>query len=738
MENFFSMWKVREIADKVTNVVMNYTEIEAKVREATNDEAWGPTGQIMQELAHSTFTYEHFPEVMSMLWKRMLQDNKQNWRRTYKSLLLLNYLIKNGSERVVTSAREHIYDLRSLENYTFMDDNGKDQGVNIRHKVKELIEFVQDDDRLREERKKAKKNKDKYTGISSDTFGMRFGSQETWDERPSYNHSREEYPAEREWDDTSGYPNSYRDHTYDEVLEGKADSDTESTKNQRQSPTKKYSDNENNSNHTQTENRVNLSLNASLVNSPKKINKPIKKVDLGAAANFGRESVQSPVPIKSSTTEDLLNDDFDPRADEIIPSSKSASDFAGLESAFGENTTQSSNEEFADFTSAFSSPTTPAQGGDFAQFPPVNNFAAFSAVSSPTGQPLVIPTAQSLVSPTAQPMMPPMVQAGSQPLVSSFVQPNMFQSTAVDGTPLMGSSFPQNNFIGNLGPTAMMPQAATPVNQGNNVNDLLGDFGGLSLQTPMGGQNNNSFNSDKGVGLSKRRQSKMNREIKEEFSRTLSGLQAIEKITKESDIDNILNILDNLLSVFPGPLTVQKLLKIDDESIEYPMDLYGMILEDLIGKFDENFPVKNGEIHSTVVNVFVVDNSEFFSVSLKKLLEDMNVIDNKGKKNLPLLLETLLQNEGLFALMMDYVVNINSLDAKNIAYKEIEWSSIVQSIISIPNKLANRFEGHLEDFFLPQNFIGFLYFNIVKVIEFLSDMKDFNELIVSYKLLGVL
>lgn len=158
-----------------TNVVMNYTEIEAKVREATNDEAWGPTGQIMQELAHSTFTYEHFPEVMSMLWKRMLQDNKQHWRRTYKSLLVLNYLIRNGSERVVTSAREHIYDLRSLENYTYIDDIGKDQGVNIRHKVRELIDFIQDDDKLREERKKAKKNKDKYIGMSSDTITSRFG-----------------------------------------------------------------------------------------------------------------------------------------------------------------------------------------------------------------------------------------------------------------------------------------------------------------------------------------------------------------------------------------------------------------------------------------------------------------------------------------------------------------------------------------------------------------------------------
>lgn len=26
---------------------MNYTEIEAKVREATNDEAWGPTGRFL-------------------------------------------------------------------------------------------------------------------------------------------------------------------------------------------------------------------------------------------------------------------------------------------------------------------------------------------------------------------------------------------------------------------------------------------------------------------------------------------------------------------------------------------------------------------------------------------------------------------------------------------------------------------------------------------------------------------
>jgi hypothetical protein len=32
---------------------------------------------------------------------------------------------------------------------------------------------MQDDERLREERKKAKKNKDKYVGMSSDSMGFR-------------------------------------------------------------------------------------------------------------------------------------------------------------------------------------------------------------------------------------------------------------------------------------------------------------------------------------------------------------------------------------------------------------------------------------------------------------------------------------------------------------------------------------------------------------------------------------
>ncbi|CAF0943001.1 unnamed protein product [Brachionus calyciflorus] len=185
--NLLPMWKIKELKDKVTNVVMNYTEVEVKVREATNDDAWGPHGSLMQEIAQYTLTYEHYSEVMGMLWKRMFQENKENWRNVYKSLLLLSHLVKNGSEKCVTSAREHLYDLRSLETFAYVDDNGKDQGINVRIKTKEIIELIQDDDRIREERKKAKKNREKFSGYSTSSMSGGFSSSSSNSGSRSYN-----------------------------------------------------------------------------------------------------------------------------------------------------------------------------------------------------------------------------------------------------------------------------------------------------------------------------------------------------------------------------------------------------------------------------------------------------------------------------------------------------------------------------------------------------------------------
>lgn len=47
-----------------------------------------------------------------------------------QALQLLEYLIKNGSERVVDDARSHIATIKMLRNFYYIDDKGKDQGIN--------------------------------------------------------------------------------------------------------------------------------------------------------------------------------------------------------------------------------------------------------------------------------------------------------------------------------------------------------------------------------------------------------------------------------------------------------------------------------------------------------------------------------------------------------------------------------------------------------------------------------
>ena len=117
VNKYVPVWRLRQAAEAATNYVMNYTEAEIKVREATNEDPWGPEGPILNEIARMTSMYSYFGEIMGMLWSRMCQDNEGAWRRVYKGLLVLDFLIKNGSDRCVVNAKEHVYDLRTLQNF---------------------------------------------------------------------------------------------------------------------------------------------------------------------------------------------------------------------------------------------------------------------------------------------------------------------------------------------------------------------------------------------------------------------------------------------------------------------------------------------------------------------------------------------------------------------------------------------------------------------------------------------
>ncbi|PLB45560.1 ENTH-domain-containing protein [Aspergillus steynii IBT 23096] len=150
---------------KVQNAVMNYTEMESKVREATNNEPWGASTTLMQEIANGTHSYQLLNEIMPLIYKRFTDKTAEEWRQIYKGLQLLEFLVKNGSERVVDDARSHMSLLRMLRQFHFIDQNGKDQGINVRNRSSELVKLLGDVDLIRTERKKARANRNKFGGF---------------------------------------------------------------------------------------------------------------------------------------------------------------------------------------------------------------------------------------------------------------------------------------------------------------------------------------------------------------------------------------------------------------------------------------------------------------------------------------------------------------------------------------------------------------------------------------------
>lgn len=83
---------------------------------------------------------------MPTIYSRFMEKEAREWRQIYKvrwacqtlqvyelirqALTLLEFLVKNGSERVVDDARAHVSTIKMLRSFHYIDEKGKDQGIN--------------------------------------------------------------------------------------------------------------------------------------------------------------------------------------------------------------------------------------------------------------------------------------------------------------------------------------------------------------------------------------------------------------------------------------------------------------------------------------------------------------------------------------------------------------------------------------------------------------------------------
>ena len=68
--------------------------------------------------------------------------------------------------------RDNIYVVKTLKEFQYIDEDGKDQGANVRQKAKDITNLLQDESRLREERRARAHMRDRMIrGAGEDPIG---------------------------------------------------------------------------------------------------------------------------------------------------------------------------------------------------------------------------------------------------------------------------------------------------------------------------------------------------------------------------------------------------------------------------------------------------------------------------------------------------------------------------------------------------------------------------------------
>jgi hypothetical protein len=112
------------------------------------------------------FFSNEYPKLFAMLWKRL--TDVEHVMHVQKALILVEYLLRYGSERFITDAKRRARDVAALQRYKHYDENNQDDAKEARAKAKHVHELLSDERVLQEERSKASKLRENMRGFGSE------------------------------------------------------------------------------------------------------------------------------------------------------------------------------------------------------------------------------------------------------------------------------------------------------------------------------------------------------------------------------------------------------------------------------------------------------------------------------------------------------------------------------------------------------------------------------------------
>ena len=113
----------------------------------------------------SSINSEDFELITEFLFDKLSLE-PHLWRKIYKALYLIDFLLKTSEERFETYVRTHLFNIKILESFKYIE-KGVEKGIGIRDKAKFIGDLIKNHEMLIEEKEKAKIVRAKISGYYS-------------------------------------------------------------------------------------------------------------------------------------------------------------------------------------------------------------------------------------------------------------------------------------------------------------------------------------------------------------------------------------------------------------------------------------------------------------------------------------------------------------------------------------------------------------------------------------------
>ncbi|XP_048334127.2 epsin-3 [Ziziphus jujuba] len=138
-------------------VLTDVTQAELLAEEATNGDPCSPDTRIMNKIAEASFGIDDFWRIVDILHRKFYNVDWKQWRQSYKSLIVLEFLLTHGPEDFAREFQCDVDVIQELGSFQYTDERGFDWGLKMQKKSDEVLKLLGEGPTLKQARLKALK-----------------------------------------------------------------------------------------------------------------------------------------------------------------------------------------------------------------------------------------------------------------------------------------------------------------------------------------------------------------------------------------------------------------------------------------------------------------------------------------------------------------------------------------------------------------------------------------------------